>query len=292
MSATPPKLAFDPQPILLPLEKILPVRQLRDLEKNLVWFQTILASVRAVGLLEPLIVHPQKGSGLYTLVDGHLRYHSMKDIGKTEAPCLIANDDESYTYNQHVNFLAPIQAHKMISRAVKNGVSPERIAEALNVKVELIHAKMNLLIGIHEEVADLLKDKQVAASVFYIFKKVKPLRQIEMAELMTSANNFSRSYAVALLTGTLKDDLINPDESKKAKGMTGEEVARMEQEMATISRDFKAVEATYGKTVLHLTLAKGYLGNLLDNARVAKFLMARHKEYHHEFQRLVSATSL
>ena len=292
MNATPPKLSFGLQPISLPMDKILPVRQLRDLEKNLHWFQTILASIRVVGLLEPLSVHPQKGSGLYTLADGHLRYHALKELKKTEALCLIASDDESFTYNQHVNFLAPIQAHKMISRAVKNGVSAERIAEALHVKVELIHAKMNLLVGIHEEVADLLKDKQIPASVFYIFKRVKPLRQIEMAELMTSANNFSKSYAQALLGGTLKDDLINPEEPKKTKGMTGEEVARMEEEMATISRDFKAVEATYGKTVLHLTLAKGYLGKLLDNANVAKFLTSRHKEYFNEFQRLVSATSL
>jgi hypothetical protein len=60
-----------------------------------------------------------------------------------------------------VNRLAAIQAHKMIMRAVKNGVAPERIAEALNMNVEFIHANMNLLVGIHPDVVEWMKDKQV-----------------------------------------------------------------------------------------------------------------------------------
>jgi ParB-like chromosome segregation protein Spo0J len=287
-----PKPSFDPRGIVLPLEKLLPVRQIKDGEKNLITFRTILASLRAVGLLEPLVVHPQKGSDLYTLLDGNLRYYALKELGKQEAQCIVANDDECYTYNHHVNRLAPIQAHKMIMRAVKNGVAPERIAEALNVSLQLVESNMNLLVGIHPDVVELLKDKQIPASVFYVLKKVKPLRQIEIAELMTSANNFTRGYAQALLTGTLKEDLVNPDEPKKAKGMTPEELARLEQEMAIVSRDFKAIEATYGETVLDLTLARNYVASLLGNAKVSRFLVSRHNDYFVEFQKLVAADKL
>ena len=140
------------------------------------------------------------------------------------------------------------------------------------MRLKVIESNVNLLVGIHADAVELLKDKQVPAFVFYILRKVKSLRQIEMSELMTSANNFTGGYAQALLTGTPREDLVNPDEPKKAKGMTPEELARMEQEMAIVSRDFKAVEATYGETVLYLTLAKTYLGKLIGNARVMKFL--------------------
>ena len=204
----------------------------------------------------------------------------------------MAHDDESFTYNHHVNRLAPIQANKMIMRAVKNGVTPQRIAEALNVKVQVIESNMNLLVGIQADVVELLKDKQVPASVFYALRKVKPLRQIEMAELMTSANNFSRGYAEALLTGTLKEDLVNPNEPKKAKGMTPEELARMEQEMAIVSRDFKAMEGTYGETVLNLSLARTYVASLLKNAKVARFLVSRHSDYFLQFQKLAESEML
>ena len=290
--STLPKPSFDPRGIILPLEKLLPVRQIKDCEKNLITFRTILASLRAVGLLEPLVVHPQKGSDLHIVLDGNLRYHALKELGKKDAQCIVANDDECYTYNHHVNRLAPIQAHKMIMRAVKNGVAPERIAEALNVRLQLVESNMNLLVGIHPDVVELLKDKQIPASVFYVLKKVTPLRQIEMAELMTSANNFTRGYAQALLTGTLKEDLVNPDEPKKAKGMTPEELARLEQEMTIVSRDFKAVEATYGETVLHLTVARNYVASLLGNPKVSRFLVSRYNEYFVEFQKLVAADKL
>ena len=51
MTAAPPKSAFDTKPIILPLDRILPVRQLKDGEKNLGRFRTIVASIRVVGLL-------------------------------------------------------------------------------------------------------------------------------------------------------------------------------------------------------------------------------------------------
>ena len=285
MTAAQPKSAFDPTPIILPLDKILPVRQLKDGEKNLGRFRTIVASIRVVGLLEPLVVHPQKGRATYTIADGHIRYHALREIGFTDAFCLIAHDDESFTYNHHVSHLAPIQAHKMISRAVKNGVAPERIAEALNVKIEVIISNMNLLIGIHADVVELLKYKQVSAAIFHILRKVKPLRQIEMAELMSSANNFTKGYADALFKGTISDDLVNPNAPKKAKGMTPEEIARMEQEMATVSGEFQAIEATYGETVLNLTIAKNYVAGLLGNTKVSRFLASRHSDYYAEFQK-------
>jgi len=74
--------------------------------------------------------------------------------------------------------------------------------------------------------------------------------------------------------------------------MTPEEIARMEHEMATVSRDFKAVEATYGETVLHLTFARNYVASLLGNAKVSRFLVSRQSNYFAEFQKLVAADKL
>ena len=83
------------------------------------------------------MIHPQKGMpGKYLLLDGHMRHHALKELGEAEADCLISTQDESYTYNARVNRLNPIQEHKMIMRAVKTGVQPERIAAALNLPVE------------------------------------------------------------------------------------------------------------------------------------------------------------
>ena len=62
-----------------------------------------------------------------------MRLLALRQLGYVDAPCLIATDDESYTYNNRINRISSIQEHHMLRRAVERGVSPERLAKALNV---------------------------------------------------------------------------------------------------------------------------------------------------------------
>jgi ParB-like chromosome segregation protein Spo0J len=144
------KIGFEMRKIRVPLADILPVRQIKDPQKNIRRYQTIRDSIKEVGMVEPLVVHPQKdAAGKYFLLDGHLRLVALRELGETEADCIVANDDESFTYNARVNRLNPISEHKMIMKAVHNGVRPERIAAALNMSVRDVKASMSLLDGIH-----------------------------------------------------------------------------------------------------------------------------------------------
>src|SRR5688572_7178607 len=217
------KFSFEMRRIVLPLDSIFPIRHIKDPHKSIVRYKTILSGIKEVGLLEPLMVHPQKGCpGKYVVVDGHLRLLALKELGETHADCLIANDDESFTYNARVSRLAPIQEHKMIVRAVNNGVPPAKIAAALNIPVSQVKAAMTLLDGIHEEAADLLNDKNICPKAIRLLKKVNSMRQIEIAELMVSANNYTAGYADALVIGTPQDQLANPAEPKQKEGLTSE----------------------------------------------------------------------
>ena len=284
-----PRCGFEMETIVLPLAEILPIRVLHDPEQQVHRYKAIRCSIKEVGLVEPLIV--SRVSGEYHLVDGHLRLHALKELGFTEVECLVSTDDESYTYNARISRLAPIQEHKMIMKAVQDCLTPERIASALNLSVQDIRASMRLLDGIHEEVVDLLKDKQIAPSAIQVLKKVTPVRQIEMAELMVSTNTFSRNYVDALLMGTPKSQLCNPQQPKKTTGMTAEEIARLEQEMEALHGDFKAVEASYGDNMLNLTVARGYIKKLFGNAKIARFLKTRHEDLFAEFE-ILAATEM
>jgi len=154
----------------------------------------------AIGLIEPLIVTPvDPVSGQHVLLDGHVRLIALVELGVKEVACLIATDDEAYTYNNRVNRLSTVQEHFMIRRAIDNGVSAERLANALSVDISQINKKFNLLEGICPEVAEILKDRQFSAELSRVLRKMKPLRQVECAELMVSANNLSVIYATALL---------------------------------------------------------------------------------------------
>ena len=287
------KIGFEMRRVRIALADILPVRHVKDPQDNIKRYRTIRASIKEVGLIEPLVVYPQKGApGKYLLLDGHLRHYALKDLGRTEAECIIASDDESFTYNARVNRLNPIAEHKMIMKAVNNGVKPEKIAAALNLSEADVKASMTLLDGINEEAADLLKDKAVSPKAIRLMRKVSGVRQIEIAELMVSAGNYTKGYAEALVLGTPKDQLVNPDEPKQKKGMTREEIGKLEAEMETLERDLKAVERSYGDNMLNLTLARGYVKKLLDKARVVRFLNANHPDIFTEFESLTAAEAL
>jgi ParB-like chromosome segregation protein Spo0J len=81
------------------------------------------------------------------LVDGHLRHAALSDLGDSEAPCLIAGDDEAFTYNKRGNRLATIQEHYMIVKAIERGVSEEKLAKALNVDIKRIKTKRTVSMG-------------------------------------------------------------------------------------------------------------------------------------------------
>jgi hypothetical protein len=179
----------------------------------------------------------------------------------------------------------------MIARAIARGVPEEKIARALAINVSTIQRKSRLLDGICAEAASLLKDKQAPMALFEILKKMKPMRQIETAELLINANNYSVSYATALLAGTPQAQLVNSDKPKKVKGVTPEAMARMEQELARLQEQVSAVQDTYGREHLRLTVIKGYLTRLLGNPRVVRYLLQNRPAFLTEFQAIAEVKS-
>ena len=283
-------MGFNPNGIVLPIASILPLKQVRASLKGTKKYQQVLASVREVGVIEPLVVFPQGDAGAYVLLDGHVRLEVLKQLGRAEARCLISTDDESYTYNKRVNQLPPIQEHVMILKAIKGGVPEERIAKALNVDVASIRQKRDLLMGICKEVAEILKNKHVSPGAFYLLRKMNPVRQIEVAELLAAANNFSVPYVKALLAATPSEMLIDSEKSQSVEGLSPDQVARMEKEMEALQRDLKQVEESHGNEVFNLVLARGYLAKLFGNARIVRYLTQHCPDILRELQSICEAT--
>lgn len=284
--STEVKRGFDRHCARLPISKLRPLRSVPQTVKQSRKYTQIASSIREVGIIEPPVVAKCRDEpSSFLLLDGHLRIEVLKDIGETEVTCLVSTDDEGFTYNKRVNRLAIIQEHKMILKAIERGAPEARIARALNIDVNTLRHKVRLLDGICAEAIELLKDKHVAGNAFTELRKMKPLRQIEAAELMIAMNKFTGSYARALLAATSRDQLIKPD-SPKMKGLTDEQVALMEREATNLEREFKIAEQSYGTDHLDLVLAKGYLAKLLRNARVVRFLNNHHQEILNEFRKI------
>lgn len=286
------KVGFEMKIIMVPLAMIMPVRLIKS-PHNFHRYRSIVQSIKEVGLIEPLMVYPQKGkAGAYSLMDGHLRLLALKQLGMESVECLVANEDESYTYNARVSRLPPIQCHRMIVKAVQNGVRPERIAAALDMPLSAVKGMITLLDCINPEAADLLKNTSIAPKAIRLLKKVSGVRQIEIAELMVAANNFGLGYAEALLIGTPKKQMLHQELQKKKAGLTPEQVSRMEREMEALESDFKAIEATYSENMMLLTVARGYIKKLLANKMVVRYLNSNCPEILSEFEEIAAADTL
>jgi hypothetical protein len=54
----------------------------------------------------------------------------------------------------------------------------------------------------------------------------------------------------------------------------------------SLDREFKIAEKFYGTDHLDLVLANGYLGKLLGNARIVRYLAQHHRDILTEFQKM------
>ena len=279
-------IGFKTECISLLISELSPTKIVASSARQSKKFRQIADSIEEAGIVEPIVVYPDKERrNRYIILDGHMRVEALKSQGKEEVPCLVAKDDEAFTYNKRINRLSCVQENHMIKRAIKNGVPEERIARALGINQTSLTRKKNLLDGICPEVVSRLKSAKISEHATQLLKRMKPVRQVEAVELMFATDNFTKSYVEALLIGTPKSQLADAVEKKKIKGLSDQDYSKMEKEIAELSRDIKAVESNYGTNMLKLVVANGYVSRLLDNSRISKYINRNQPEI---FERLHS----
>lgn len=283
----PVKLAFEEASFRVPIDAILPLREVSETVRRSKKYNQIAASINEIGIIEPPVVaRDATRQDQFHLLDGHLRVDILRSRGEREVVCLVATDDEAFTYNKRVSRIVIIQEHKMILNAIRKGVSEERLARALNVDITNIRVKRNLLVGICPEVAELLRDRHIPINVFTELRRFQPIRQIEVAQAMIAMNQFSLPYVKSLVASTPAEQLVNR-RAVRPRGLTADQIAVMQRESENLDREFKSIETTYGSDHLDLIVAIGYVCKLLGNARVVRYLAQRNPTILSEFQKCV-----
>jgi len=285
--ATAVKSAFQSTLIQLEVKSLVPSRGFDARERNHQKYKQIAASIASIGLIEPLVVFPIEG-GKYRVLDGHRRLDILKTRKDRHVECLLSTDDEAYTYNHRVNYLSTVSEHHMILRALEHNTEA-RIAEALNVDVATISEKCRLLNGVCREAIEMLKEKRVNPRAFAVLRKMKPVRQVEAAQLIVASNMYSGRFAAALLAGTRNELLVSPERDRPKQSLSAAQKAQMEFETDTLLQDVKVIEESYGTDVLTLSVSCRYVQKLLGNAKVQAYVAARHPEIHQECQSIVAA---
>ena len=62
--------------------------------------------------------------------------------------------------------------------------------------------------------------------------------------------------------------------------------------MEVLERNFKSIEDAYAENMLNFTVIRGYLKRLLENAKVVRFISAKHQDLFPEFERIVATDTI
>lgn len=288
-------LGFDLETYQIPLEELMPSKKVPDGVMTTRKFRQIVSSIREIGLIEPLsVIKPDPSATGFLLLDGHMRVLALKELGRGTAPCLIAKDFESYTYNHRINRLSSVQEHYMLRRAIDKGVSKERLARAFNVNLSTINSRVNLLHGICPKAVELLQDHQFAPDVTRHLRKMKAARQVEAVELMIAANTITAAHADALLKATPSEQRADyaPPKPDEPKSDPLEQIVKLEREMSNVQEKYKRAEESYGSELLNLVVAKGYLKKVLANEAVRSYVQRHALEILEQFELVLNTISM
>lgn len=293
MNHSIPPAGFESETRVIPLTDIVPLKSLRATVKQSQKYSQIATSIHEIGMVEcPVVVPNPKMQDSYYLLDGLLRVEIARELGWTEVECLVSTDDEAYTYNKRISRLSAVQEHKMIVRAIERGAQEDRLAKALRLDVATVRRRFRMLEGICDEAVELLADGPCPRNVFEVLKRMRPMRQIEAAELMIGQKNYSSSFVKTILAATPDDQLFLKRPKDGPQDISREQIARLERELAAAQKRTKYIEESYGEDVLELTIAKAYLAKWLKKPAIVRWLQDHQPEYLAEFQEVAEMASI
>ncbi|MCA9287116.1 MAG: ParB N-terminal domain-containing protein [Phycisphaerales bacterium] len=264
---------------------VIQLRPLRDRKVAKREYDRIVASIKAVGLVEPLVVFPENGD--YVILDGVQRYRALVELGVEVAPCIMGKQREAFTGNRMVNRVSPVQEHRMIEKALDE-VDESVIAAALGVATLDHRLKKSLLKQLHAEVASAYDAGKITRACAREFTHVKPQRQKEILRTMETYKDFSTTFARTLVVKTPaaqrenRGRKHNPwDRKTQRKNDLLKKLAEAEQKHDFYSQLYKQ----YTADLLRLAI---YARSLVTNTRLREYLNQNHPAIVSRFETIIA----
>jgi ParB family transcriptional regulator, chromosome partitioning protein len=266
----------------VPIIRLRPLRERKVTKRE---YDRILASIKAVGLIEPLVIF-QDGED-YVVLDGVQRHRALAELGIDVVPCILGKQREAFTGNRMVNRVSPIQEHRMIERSLSE-VDEAAIAAALGISGLGHRLKKTLLKQLHPDVAAAFDAGKINRVCAREFTHVKQHRQKEIFQAMESYKDYSTTFARTLVVKTpphqreSRGRKHNPwDKSAQKKNGLLKKLAEAEQKHDFYSQLYKQ----YTVDLLRLAI---YARSLLTNPRLRDYLGQHHADIVERFEAIIA----
>jgi ParB family chromosome partitioning protein len=168
----------------------------------------LTASIKARGVLEPLLVRPAAGGRTYQLIAGERRFHAAVAAGLEEVPCVEvpATDQEAIELalveNLQRKDLSPFEEAEGYRVLVeKYGYTHEQVATAVGKSRSTVTESLKLL-AIPPAIQDLCRHADITAkSVLLLIARAASISEMERLVQEIAEGNLDRDAARATAAG-------------------------------------------------------------------------------------------
>jgi ParB family transcriptional regulator, chromosome partitioning protein len=199
--------------------------------------QELAASIKATGVLQPVIVRRVAGTGGYQLVAGERRLRAVKIAGINKIPAIVRKVDDremmelSLIENIQRENLNPIEEARAFNTLVeKLELTHEQISERVGKQRVSITNSLRLL-GLPSEVQEMVSRGTLSAGHARALLAIEKPAELVMAARYVQAKGFSVRRTEAFVRRKLRRMHSRP-RSQKANGMREWEV-RLQQRFST-----------------------------------------------------------
>ncbi|MDX9974614.1 MAG: ParB N-terminal domain-containing protein [FCB group bacterium] len=250
-------------------------------------YMRIRASIRAVGLIEPLSVYAEDGS--YVILDGHLRLLACRELGIKSVPCIVYPEKDAYTFNRMVNSLSGCQEMRMLRKSLET-LDEKTIAGVFGMHSIRHRLAPTLMAQLHQKVAEAFEVDLIGRLTATEMTCVKPERQFEILSDMKRVNDFSPAFVRALILKTAPEQR-NPKRSPTRRW--SEDRAKRKdlvQRLENAERQHEFYTRLYRQYSADLLKLALYVRKLITTQDVNDYLKAHHKATLNELSAVVMDT--
>ena len=191
--------------------------------------QELAASIRAVGVIQPIIV--QQNGERYTIIAGERRYRASRLAEQEEIPAIVRDWDQqkrleaALIENLQRDDLNPVEEAMGVRRLMDEaGLTQEMVAQRLGKSRPAV-ANLLRLLTLPDSVLDLLRAGKLSAGHARALVTVDPRRQVQLANL-TVQQGWSVRQLERICAQPVKEDIAKPRKVKDAQISQLEGMAR------------------------------------------------------------------
>ncbi len=214
---------------MLPIGQIDPNREQPRRTFDEAALNELAASIRAVGVLQPIIVAPN--GERYTIIAGERRYRASRLAELSEIPAIVRDWDRqkrleaALVENLQRDDLNPVEEAMGVRRLMdETGLTQERVAERLGKSRPAV-ANLLRLLTLPDSVKQLLRDGKLSAGHARALVTVDPRRQVQLANL-TVQQGWSVRQLERICAQPVKPEAPKPRRPKDAQIGELENMAR------------------------------------------------------------------